>query len=191
MATVEVNEINLLSGQSPWWRVRAIAGPVPALLHVNKEARSFMRQSYRLFLETPTQGRPVYFDVTRDILYLDWASWSFLRAFYGRYMWMCPYSRRRKQEWEHMHDTEHGVRHLALKNTLQWGNEPMLQILPRYSNLERIILLECYPNPPWNASAKAYEKQLKQSWIDAGSKVPHFERLGSTEFKQRFCPEDE
>jgi hypothetical protein len=70
MSTVELEEVDLEAGNNPWWRARAIAGPVPVILHVNKEAQSFMGQYCKLFFDNQTQRCPIYFDAARDTLLL-------------------------------------------------------------------------------------------------------------------------
>jgi hypothetical protein len=178
MATVKIQEIG--AGPSPFWRAKANAGPVPALLHVNKEARSFASKYYSLTFEKQTQGRPVYFDATRDTLHLP--NVEGIRAFYGRLL-----TERRIQmtakDLEHVLDTENYVRNLVICG-IRWGQGPAklspALLLPRYPNLAHLTLCACRIRYDWHS-----EQRFEKLWTDTGKTMPKITYMGRKSVYQR------
>ena len=181
MATVKIQEIG--AGPSPFWRAKANAGPVPALLHVNKEARSLASQYYSLAFEKQTQGRPVYFDAPRDTLHLP--NREGIRAFYGR---LHPEHciQKTAKDLEHMLDTEKSVLNLAICS-IQWGQGPSpARILPRYPNLAHLALCACHSRFNWHS-----ERRFEKLWTDTGKTIPKITFMGRKSVCQRcFDQED-
>jgi hypothetical protein len=184
MATVKIQEIG--AGPSPFWRAKANAGPVPALLHVNKEARSLASMHYSLTFEKQTQGRPVYFDATRDTLHLP--NREGIRAFYGRLLTEYR-TQMTAKDLEHMLDTENSVRNLAICG-IQWSQGPAepspAQILPRYPNLAHLTLCSCRTRYGWHS-----EQRFEKLWTDTGKTMPKITYMGHKSVYQRcFDQED-
>jgi len=180
MYAVELNEIDLAAGRNPWWRAKAIAGPVPALLHVNREARSFVRQHYKLFFHNQTQGRPIYFNAALDTLFLGGADLN--RAFYGRKME--SYMTIPEDEMKHMYDTENQVRLLALSSGLLWSYEAHVRVLSRFTKLDEVIVLEAPSS--YRDSHRVVKQDIEQRWAQAGSKIPQFKYLSSEKLGPKY-----
>lgn len=62
---------------------QAKSAPIPQLIHVCKDSRRFAMQHYSLSFGPQLQGRPIYFDCKRDLLYI--AHRASMQAFYGRF----------------------------------------------------------------------------------------------------------
>ncbi|KAN0112465.1 hypothetical protein V8E51_005416 [Hyaloscypha variabilis] len=182
MSTVELEEIKLEAGCNPWWRARAVAGPVPVLLHVNKEARSFMGQYYKLFFGNQTQGRPIYFDAARDTLLLDSA--KSIRAFYGQKMsgYLSD-----KVELKHMDATEHQVRRIALRSQMTWGYVNSMQILHKYPNLDQVSVCSNWPSFHTQHHFENMKREIQKRWSEAGSQIPQIEYFKEDEFRRKFA----
>ncbi|KAE9375935.1 hypothetical protein N431DRAFT_454528 [Stipitochalara longipes BDJ] len=180
MAIVEIEKVE--AWQSPFWRAKANAGPVPTLLHVNKEARSFMNHKYNLFFDVQTQGRPIYFDVARDTLCFP--SREAIRTFLGNFM--KGDRKRAEEDVKHMHDVEHTIRFLALGQPLLYFGSLVRKILARYPNLEHVTIVKIMF---WNRGAQISQliiHDCEKSWRAAGSKVPTFEQISYRDYKTRF-----
>jgi hypothetical protein len=111
MATVEISEIE--AEADPFWRAKAVAGPVPVLLHINKESRSIAKKHYKLMFSEQTLRRPIYFNVTQDTLRL--VSYEVLRAFYSKRTGL---RRVKKDELDFMHEVENSVPFLAVRGSI-------------------------------------------------------------------------
>jgi hypothetical protein len=182
MRIVELDQTE--SGRNPFWKAKANAGPVPALLHVNDEARSLLLKHYTLCFEKQTQGHPIYFDVARDTLCLP--TREAIHAFYRRCL--KDHLKSTEQDLEYMHNTEHAVRLLAIRPIpllFKSSLDPTQQILPNYSKLERLSLVQ--PKGHWEmANSQSLEQKLIKKWNEAGFKMPYIERLSREDFKRRF-----
>jgi len=183
MSTVKLKEIDLEAGRNPWWRARAVASPVP-VLHVNKEARSFMGQYYKLFFDNQTQGRPIYFDAARDTLLLDYI--TSIHAFYRQKM--SGSGSDHDVELKYMDATERHVRRIALWSELGRGDVNSRQILHRYSNLDQVSVWSNWLN--FDAGQNHFQnmkREIQKRWSEAGSRIPQIEYLKEGEFRRKFA----
>jgi hypothetical protein len=105
-------------------------GTVPAILHVNQEARAVGLKAWNLEFESQL-GRPVYFNCMRDALFME--NFDDLVAFYGG-------------PWEKylafpidMSNVEKNLRHLVIGEPIPHGFVPK-KIISRLYNLEDLTL---------------------------------------------------
>jgi 2EXR family len=177
MAFIAMPEIE--TGVSPFWRAKAVAGPVPVLLHINKESRSIGMKYYKLMFSEQTLGRPIYFDVTQDTLCLTGD--EALRAFYGRRMNPCRWNK--KSELEFMHEVENLVRFLAIFTPLPYYNVASFNVVARFSCLEGLAIVDC-GGREGHVLRKAGEKEANEKGMSY--KFPEIEYLEPTVFRSKF-----
>jgi len=160
----------------------------PSLRRVSREARAVAPNSYELNFRDPLQGKPVYFDFTRDTLLFT--TCFALLAFYGiKHPLPVSTSIQDVKNLLPQQATviEKRLRHVAFE---EHSTKVQFWILPRFERLEGILFRE----ETWLKSKRAEQREFlwtfwQQEFEKRGQDredVPEVTYLSSNEFQGKF-----